>query len=61
MFHAVGYEEINGKYHYFAYTCRFFSERVEISESTYEDFRKVFRVSGTKNTYLTGIYLRSEA
>lgn len=59
MFHAIGYELIDDKLHYYAYTCRFLYERIEINASMYEDAKKVFNIAGAKNKFLSGVYYRA--
>lgn len=59
-FYAIGYSHINGKYRYFGYTCKFLSERTEITEDFYDGIRINFPVAGNKNDARMGIYFDKE-
>ena len=54
--YAIGYQEQDGKYRFFLYTCRFLSERKEINEDFYEELKGIFNIAGNKNNSREGIY-----
>jgi hypothetical protein len=54
--YAIGYQEQDGKYRFFIYTCKFLSERKEIDEDFYEELKRVFTIAGNKNNSRGGIY-----
>ena len=59
-FYAVGFELVECKYLYYAYTCKFFSERQHIEESFYNQLRERFTLASNKNNYQSGMYFLSE-
>jgi len=44
---------------YYAFTCKFLSERIEIDSDFYEELRKVFNIAGKNNNHSQGIYFKT--
>lgn len=54
--YGLQYQNINGTYQYFMFTCKFLSVREKIDSELYEEMKKVFKIAGKNNSYLSGIY-----
>ncbi len=59
-FYAVGFELVDGRFLFYAYTCKFFSERQHIEESFYDQLRERFTLASSKNCYQSGMYFLNE-
>ncbi len=59
-FYAVGFELVDGKFLFYGYTCKFFSERLQIDENFYDKLRGRFTLASNKNNYQSGMYFLSE-
>ncbi len=59
-FYAIGYERINGVLKFYAYTCKFFSERRQVDEDFYFELKKVFTLTHKNNKEISGMYFTPE-
>jgi len=55
-FYAIGYEQIDGIFTFYGYTCKFFSERVAIDKGFYKEIKKSFPMAGRNNKTISGMY-----
>jgi hypothetical protein len=54
--YAIGYQEQDGKFRYFLYTCKFLSVRDEIDVNFYDELKRIFTIAGKNNGPRDGIY-----
>lgn len=55
-FYAIGYEQIGDTFKFYAYTCKFLSERREVDSDSYFEIKSSFPMAGKNNKTLSGIY-----
>ncbi len=59
-YYAIGYEEKDGALFFYAYTCKFLSERREITKEWFDSIKPSFSLPGKNNKHLSGIYFPPE-
>lgn len=58
--YAIGYEQIDGEFSFYAYTDTWLSERKEIDKDFYQQLKSRFTLAHKNNKTISGMYFMPE-
>lgn len=58
--YAIGYEQIDGVFKFYIYTCKFLSERMEIDKEFYQELKKRHPLAHKGNKTISGMYFSED-